>query len=328
MVFQHPELGLILAVAALLVVLARFVLPRRSLAFTRVALLRGAGFKASPLRQLPAMLTWLSLAAVSIAAMGPTLPKDEKRVDARGLDIVFVVDLSVSMTMRIGQTGEVSGPYVPTPAGASRMDATKDALRTFIGLRRDDRIGIVVFSDNGYIVCPLTFDREHLLNYFDQLDPNALPGESLTAIGDGITAATALLTRQSAPNVLNKVIVVFTDGANNAGRDPVEALKEATLAGIRVHVVGIDLESEMERSPQVLRLVTTTRAYGGRYFSASTKFDLTGASRALDELEKGFLVSRSFRVLEPIGGRFALAGLLLLCAACLCRTLPFFAPLH
>jgi Ca-activated chloride channel family protein len=328
MTFLRPDLWWVAPIAAFVIVLVRALLPRRAVAFTRVALLTRPGFRTSWVRRLPDALAWLSLAAVVLALMSPAVVRQEQQVAARGLDIVFVVDLSVSMTGPIGVTGEVSGPYVPTAAGASRMDATKEALRTFINLRRDDRIGIVVFSDNGYIVCPLTFDREHLLNYFDRLDPNALPGESLTAIGEGITAATALLSKQSAPNVMNKVIVVFTDGANNAGRDPVEALKEATLAGIRVHVVGIDLEAEMTRSPQVVRLVNTTKAYGGRYFAASTKFDLTGASRSLDELEKGFLLTRTFQRSDPVGRWFALAALLLLGGACICRAVPFFVALH
>jgi Ca-activated chloride channel family protein len=275
-------------------------------------------------------MVWLALAVVLVALMEPATPYSEREVQAKGLDIVFVIDLSVSMTGPIGVKGEwtVNGRLIPAPPGGSRMDATKEALRTFITMRRDDRIGIVVFSDNAYIVCPLTFDREHLLNYFDLIDPDTLRGEGLTAIGEGITAATSLLQRQSTPGVLNKVVVVFTDGANNAGRDPVEALKEATLAGIRVHVVGIDLEAETTRSDQVVRFVNTVRGYGGRYFAANSKFDLTNASRTLDELEKGFLTTKTFVRNEPMVRWFALSALVLLAGALALRVLPVFAPLH
>jgi Ca-activated chloride channel family protein len=328
MSFLRPDLWWIAPLAIVAIAIGRRFVPRRAVAFTRVALFHRSSDRASRLRSLPTALVWLAVGGVLLALMKPTVPSVEHQVDAKGLDIVFVIDLSVSMSGPIGVTGEVSGPYVPTPAGASRMDATKEALRTFISLRHDDRIGIVIFSDNGYIVCPLTFDRDHLLNYFDLLDPNALRGEGLTAVGEGITTATALLMRQSAPRVLNKVIVVFTDGANNAGRDPVEAVKAATLEGIRVHVVGIDLEAEMTRSPQVVRLVNTVKGYGGRYFAASTRFDLTGASHALDELEKGFLTTRTSERNQPIAGWFALAALALLTAAVALRILPVFLPLH
>jgi Ca-activated chloride channel homolog len=328
MTFLRPDLWW-LAPAALLIALGvRRVLRRRAVAFTRVSWLTDRRFRASVLRHAPNALLALALLATVLALMDPQMRTPERQVEAKGLDIVFVIDLSFSMLGPIGVTGEVSGPWVPPPPGTSRMDATKEALKAFIDLRHDDRIGIVVFADNAYIVCPLTFDREHLLNYFNLLDPSTLPGESLTAIGEGVTGATSLLMRQSAPKVLNKVIVVFTDGANNAGRDPVEAVKEATLYGIRVYVVGIDLEAEMTRSPQVPRLVNTVKTYHGRYFAASTKFDLVGASRALDDLEKGFVTTTIHQQDRPLNGELAIAALALFLAAFVLRALPPFVPLH
>lgn len=326
--FLRLDLWWIAPVAIVAIVLVRWLAPRRAVAFTRVKLLDPSVYRASRLRYLPNAVLWLSLAVVLMALMRPSTPFTEREVEAKGLDIVFVIDLSLSMSGRIGVTGEISGPFVPPPPGSSRMDATKDALRTFITLRRDDRIGIVVFSTYAYVVCPLTFDRDHLLNYFNFLDPNTLRGEGLTAIGDGITAATSLLVRQSAPNVANKVIIVFSDGANNAGRNPIEAVKEATLAGMRVHVVGIDLQAEQTRSPQVAGLISAVRGYGGRYFAANSKFDLTSASRVLDELEKGYVTMKTFERNEPMVHYFALAALVLLAAALVMRVLPVFVPLH
>jgi Ca-activated chloride channel family protein len=326
--FLRLDLWWVVPVAIAAIVIVRRLAPRRAVAFTRVELLDRSVYRASRLRYLPNALLWSSLALVLMALMRPSTPFTEREVEAKGLDIVFVIDLSLTMSGPIGVTGEVSGPWKPAPPGSSRMDATKDALRTFIALRRDDRIGVVVFSTYAYVVCPLTFDRDHLLNYFDSLDPDTLRGEGLTAIGDGVTAATSLLLRQSAPNVANKVIIVFTDGANNAGRNPIEAVKEATLAGIRVHLVGIDLESEQTRSPQVPNLIHAVRGYGGRYFAAISKFDLTRASRVLDELEKGYVTTKTFERNESMVHYFALAALALLAAALMMRVLPVFVPLH
>ncbi|MGE0451106.1 MAG: VWA domain-containing protein, partial [Vicinamibacterales bacterium] len=199
--FLRPWLWVMVPAAVIAVSLIRRLMRPRAIAFTRLSMMKDPRFRASKLRHLPEVVLWMAATFVVFALMGPQVRTVEYGLEAKGLDIVFVIDLSVSMLGRIGVTGEVSGPWVPPPPGESRMDATKEALRTFINLRRDDRIGIVVFADNAYIVCPLTFDREHLLNYFDLLDPNALPGESLTAIGDGITAGTALLMKQSAPKV-------------------------------------------------------------------------------------------------------------------------------
>ena len=118
------------------------------------------------------------------------------------------------------------------------MDAVKDAVKTFIRTRRDDRIGLVVFSDNPYVISPLTFDHEYLLHYIDFVDDKLLQGEGQTAIGDGLALSDYVLSRQATPSSRgHQVVVLFTDGESNRGREPVDVLKEAKEAGIRVHVV-------------------------------------------------------------------------------------------
>jgi len=128
------------------------------------------------------------------------------------------------------------------PQGPTRLDAVKNAVRRFIRARRDDRIGLVVFSDNPYVISPLTFDHEYLLHYVDMVDDQILRGEGQTAIGDGLALSDYVLYRQATPNSHgHQVIVLFTDGENNRGREPVDVMKEATAADIRVHMVGVDL---------------------------------------------------------------------------------------
>ena len=314
------------------VVIARVLLRRRALPFTRVNLLKFSKYRASRVRYLPLAIVLLSLGLATAALLEPVIPYSERQVEAKGLDIVLVVDLSLSMYDPIGlkrQMGATGVPALtPTPQGTSRMDATKEALKTFINLRRDDRIGIVVFSNNAYIVCPLTFDREVLINYFDLIDPDTLRGEGLTAIGEGMAMASNLLARQSPAGVYNKVVVVFTDGANTTGRDPLPVLQDTTGYGVRVHVVGIDLKSEQTRSPQVGRLIEAVGQYGGRYYAADTKLQLDSASRALDEIEKGYLTTKAYVHNEPIVDWFALPALVLLAVALGLRMLPVFVPLH
>src|SRR5262249_57448242 len=92
----------------------------------------------------------------------------------------------------------------------------------------------------------------------------------------------------------NKVVILFTDGENNKGRDPLEVLGESNAANVRVHMVGVDLEEEVRNKPQVQRVFQSVRRYGGRYFNANTPRDLELASQTLDQLEKGSLVSRPF----------------------------------
>lgn len=316
----------------LAVVAARLAFGRRAVAFTRVALLDAPRYRASRLRHLPAFATALALGLVVVALLDPVFPYAERRVEARGLDIVLVIDLSLSMYEPIGlkrpEPGEGMPVFADTPKGSARIDAIKDALRGFIARRHDDRIGLVVFSDNAYVVSPLTFDRGHLLGYFDLIDPNTLFGEGMTAIGEGLAKARALLLRQSTSGVRNKVVLVFTDGASNVGRDPADVLEDTSASGIRVHVVGVDLQEEQKRSPQVLRFVSAIRRHGGRYYAADTRAQLEEASRALDELEKGFLTTKTIVRNEPAVAWFAEPTLALLLAAVGLRVLPIFVPLH
>src|SRR4029079_13979531 len=114
-------------------------------------------------------------------------------------------------------------PAVPT--GRTRMDAVKDAVRTFVRTRRDDRIGLVVFSDNAYVISPLTFDHEYLLHYVDLVDDKILQGEGQTAIGDGLALSNYVLSRQATQNSRgHQLIVLLPDGESNRAREPVEVL--------------------------------------------------------------------------------------------------------
>ena len=212
--------------------------------------------------------------------MDPVIPYSEAQVAAQGLDIVLVVDLSSSMqeimalprpTQSMQNLTFSSRDNAPRRlTGRTRLDTTKEALKDLIGKRRGDRLGLIVFSDHAYLVSPLTFDHENLFRYVDMLDDQILRGEGMTAIGDGLALGTQLLARQSPEPGSNKVIVVFTDGENNTGRDPLSSLAEADAAGIRVHVIGVDLEDEVKQKPAVLQLISTVRRLGGQYFNADT----------------------------------------------------------
>ena len=85
----------------------------------------------------------------------------------------------------------------PPPPSKTRLEATRDAIKTFVGRRVDDRIGLVVFSDNAYVVSPLTFDHRYLVRYIDMVDNQILRGEGMTAIGEGLALSTDLLARQA-----------------------------------------------------------------------------------------------------------------------------------
>jgi Ca-activated chloride channel family protein len=321
--FLHPEYGWWVLAAFAAIALLKMFVRWRFAAFTAVLPFKRFPFNASIARRLPFAVLAVAAAFAGLAIMQPVIPYSQADLSSRGLDIVLLLDLSSSMQEEMG-SGQ-SRTATVTITGRTRMDAVKDAVKRFIRMRRDDRIALVVFSDNAYVISPLTFDHEYLLNYVDFVDDKILQGEGQTAIGDGLALANYVLARQATANSRgHQVVVVFTDGENNRGREPVDVLVESTKAEIRVHVVGVDLETEVKEKPAVQMLMAAVEDNGGRYFSADSERDLTAASRAIDSMEKGLIVSRVYVRDVPVYQWFAIPALIALALALSLRAIPYF----
>ncbi len=333
--FLHPELGwwMLAALAALGVL--RWRVKRRFVASTTVRWLAAPRYRASWIRRLPRAVLAIAVVLLGCAVMEPVLPYSQAEITSRGLDIVIALDLSSSMLEEMGRvrpprtfqnlTFTARDSAAPARPVKTRLTATKDAIKSFVASRRDDRIALVVFSDNAYVVSPLTFDHEYVVRYVDLIDDQLLRNEGMTAIGDGLALSNHVLARQSSgADRRNQVVILFTDGENNKGRDPLEVIRESNAANIRVHMVGVDLEEDVRTKPQVQRLLQSVGRYGGRYFNANTARDLELASRTLDRIEKGVLVSRPFVRDAPVYGWFAVPALVCLALGMALRAVPFF----
>lgn len=290
--------------------------------------------RASWLRRAPFVALAAAITLAALGFMQPVLPFGEAEVKSHGLDLVMVLDLSTSMLEPLGlrAAAEAMGPIVegstvgrPRPVPKTRLEAVKDAIKRFVARRRDDRLGLVVFSDNAYVVSPLSADHEYLVRYIDMVDDQILRGEGMTAVGEGLALANYLLTRQSADgDARGRVVVLFTDGETNRGRDPVEVLAQSDAARIRVHVVGVDLEAKVRQKPEVERLVASVRRYGGLYFDANTTADLNAASRVIDGIEKGTLTSKVYVRDVPVFHWFVIPALACLALTMALGTIPHF----
>ena len=319
--FQRPEAGWVLVAAALVFFVAWARKRRHFAAIATHSLLASSTYRPSFLRTLPAAIGALALVGMVLAAMDPVVPYGEERIASVGLDIAMVLDLSSSMEERMGAGS------APT-ATRTRLDVTKRVISEFVRSRPEDRIGLVVFSDNAYVVSPLTLDHAYLQRYIAMIDNQILRGEGMTAIGEGLHVANALLARQAAPGShRDRVIVLLTDGETNFGRDPVVALQEARDAGTRVHMVAVDLEEEIKQKQAVVRLVRAVRRHGGQYFTADSTAQLRDAARAIDSLERGVVVSSRTVRDAPAFELFAGGSILLVCLALLLRSVPFFIDL-
>ena len=321
--FLHPEYAWWLLAALAAVALLKWRVRWRFAAFTSVLPAKQFNYRASLFRRFPFAVLAAAAALAGLALMQPVIPYSQADLSSRGLDIVLLLDLSSSMQEEMG-SGQAT-KTTTVAGGRTRMDAVKDAVKTFIRTRRDDRIGLVVFSDNPYVISPLTFDHEYLLHYIDFVDDKLLQGEGQTAIGDGLALSNYVLSRQSTPTSRgHQVVVLFTDGESNRGREPVDVLKESKDAAIRVHVVGVDLEMDVKEKPGVQMLMAAVADAGGRYFSADSERDLLAASRTIDSMEKGLLVSRVYVRDVPVYQWFAIPSLVTFALALALRSIPYF----
>ena len=335
--FREPGIMWVAVPAVLAVIGWQWRRRRTFVGFSSTDWILRLGRRPSRVRRLPTAVAFAALGLILVALLDPVVLYAEGQVSGQGLDIVLVVDLSSSMqeimglvrpTQSMSQLTFTSRDNAPRRlTGKTRLETTKEALKELIRRREGDRLALIVFSDHAYLVSPLTFDHGNLFKYVDMLDDQILRGEGMTAIGDGIGLATQLLARQSPAEGAHKLVVVFTDGENNTGRDPVNALSETDAAGIRLHMVGIDLEDEIKKKPAVLTLISSVRRVGGQYFNADTASELRAAYAQIDAMERGRLTSTVAVHRQPVFEWFARPAALLLLVAIGLRAIPFFGDL-
>ena len=223
--FAQPWFLLLLAAIPLLGYLRGKSGPAAALTFSSTATLRALG-KTSAARAgkiLRAVLL-VSLACFVIAMARPQLGKSLTEVEASGIDIVLALDVSGSMLTKDFTIGEES---------ATRIDAIREVTRKFIEGRPNDRIGIIAFAGRPYVVSPMTLDHDWLLKNLDRVKIGLV--EDGTAIGSGMAAAANRLNDKRSKS---RVIVLLTDGENNAGKIPPNTAAEAIKA-LRIHFYAI-----------------------------------------------------------------------------------------
>ncbi len=232
--------------------------------------------------------------------------------NTEGIDIVLAMDISYSM-----QTQD----FQP-----NRLEAAKDVASNFVSGRPNDNIGMVIFGKESYTLCPMTSDHAVLSNMVQSIDFDLVDG-SLTAIGNGLVTA---LNRIRHGEAKSKVVILLTDGSNNAGDvSPNDAASLAQSMSIRVYTIGVGTDKEFEMTTgydifgrpikQTVKpdldeelLKNVARTTGGRYFRATTKEKLTAIFEEIDQMEKTKMSVREFSRREEEFLPFAIAAILLL----------------
>ncbi|MBI4979104.1 MAG: VWA domain-containing protein [Spirochaetes bacterium] len=255
-------------------------------------------------RHIVFVLRLLAIAMVILALARPQGAKSSGESETEGVNISLVLDISPTM----GGTD-----FYPT-----RIEAAKKVITEFINARKDDNIGLVVFSSEAQVSCPLTLDHAILNNLLGQV--NALR-EGGTAIGLGL--ATAVTTLKNVKSK-SKVIILLTDGDNNAGEiDPVTAAELANTFDIRIHTVGIGKPGSRDVMVNgMLMRISFDEALlrrlafitGGNYFNAQDHESLAAVYKQIDSMEKVKIKKKHFVNYRELFAIFIILALVFLLA--------------
>jgi len=235
------------------------------------------------LRHVMFAFRMLAFALLIIALARPQSTLNWKNEKTEGIDIVLALDISSSMLAR---------DFEP-----DRLEASKDLAIQFINGRKNDRIGLVVFSGESFTQCPLTTDHNVLINLFRDIESGII--EDGTAIGMGLATAVNRLKDSKSPG---KVIILLTDGVNNAGTiAPITAAELAQTFGIKVYTIGV---GSMGQAPYPVNtpygvqlrnmpveideelLENIAQSTGGKYFRATNNDKLQQIYEEIDQMEK------------------------------------------
>jgi Ca-activated chloride channel family protein len=192
-------------------------------------------------------------------------------------------------------------------ASVSRLAAVKAVAGDFIQRRAGDRLGLILFGDQAYLQVPLTLDRSTVKSLLDEAQIG-LAGQQ-TAIGDAIGLAIKRLRDEPAGN---RVLILLTDGASNAGTvDPLKAADLAAQEGVRIYTIGVGADEEAVAGPFGMvqtvpsdldedALKAIARKTGGRYFRASDVAALAGIYGLLDKIEPRSRDQQSWRPVDEL----------------------------
>ncbi len=256
--FQNPECFFLLLLLPIIAWWAGRMGPEAAMRFSSIKLVKAVSRSR---RSLPGKFLFglriFALAALITALARPQMGKMNDTTDADGIDIVVTLDLSGSMRALDLSTRKNI---------VTRLDAAKKVVREFIDKRSYDRIALVAFAADAYVVSPLTLNHGWLKKNLDRLELGEIDGGG-TAIG---TALGASVNRLRDHEARSHIVILLTDGENNRGElDPIGAAEAAKSLGVKVYTIATGQKGrvpipEMTRDNRVLRDQDGKPVYRGR----------------------------------------------------------------
>ena len=255
-----------------------------SLIVTTTHFLKGGASLKTALKHLPFILRCLTIICLIAALARPRQKFTETQTSGQGIDIILCFDISGSMTEK---------DFNP-----DRLEASKQVAADFVKNRPGDEMGIVIFSNLSFTLCPLTTDHDAVLNQIGNIESGYLQDEG-TAIGSGIATS---VDRLRISKTKSKIIILLTDGVDFGGTIPPDlALQMAKYYGIKIYTIGVGSEKEVDEvvdsplgpvvehkklqfnEPLLKKLAEETH---GQYFHATDNDALIKIYQSINQLEK------------------------------------------
>jgi Ca-activated chloride channel family protein len=255
----------------------------------QISSLKGFNTSKSLLAKLEPLLNIIRLLALSSLVVAMARPRtvdvSNKTKTTRGIDIVVAVD--------------VSGSMLAKDLKPNRMEALKKVAANFVDERPNDRIGLVVYASEAYTKTPVTSDKAVIQDAIQSIKYDNVVQDG-TGIGMGLATAVNRLKDSKAKS---KVIILLTDGVNNAGFiEPETASDIAQQYGIKVYTIGIGTNG-MAEFPYAIApngqflfqmmkveideklMQNIARKTGGKYFRATSNNKLAEIYNEINKLE-------------------------------------------
>jgi Ca-activated chloride channel homolog len=322
--FFHPELLWLLTLLPVLALLRGRRGPAPALLFstTAIAATLADARKTRPGRLL-AGLKLLVLACLIVALARPQLGNTTTEIEASGIDIMLAVDVSSSMEAL---------DFTLQGKPVNRLQVVKAVVADFIADRPNDRIGLLAFSGRPYLISPLTLDHHWLQKRLEALTIGMI--EDGTAIGSAIGVGVSRLHEQQGSKA--RILILLTDGMNNAGKVPPPAAAEAARAlDIKVYTIGAGTRG-MAQTPVVdpygRKVLATVKVdideqslqqiaalTGARYYRATDTASLERIYQEINAMETTTRIIKNFEQYRELYPLLIGAALLLLAGELLLR---------
>lgn len=265
-------------------------------------------------RPITSVMRLLTITLIVIALARPQLVEGQETITGEGIEIALALDISGSMA---------SLDFQP----ANRLEAARQVIGEFIAERPYDRIGLVIFASEAFNMTPLTLDHNVVSRSLEQVQLAEVLGlDDGTAIGLGIANAANMLTSSSGAE--SKIVILLTDGVNNAGEiDPLTAAEAARALGIKVYTIGAAKPGQVPVPVQGIfgrdivyqesildeaTLQQVAEITGGKYYRAEDTAGLQAIYDEINELEKSQVEVRVYNQYEELAGYLIVPAILLL----------------